>query len=265
MQALEPTGSSFGRAFAERRLRRRQLSWFGGGETTGGTDVYGRGGALNYYGYCQRLVTRTSTAPLERDPRRATAAAFSTDVRPRDGDGDVPRIPLYQIPVTARSASSSGIVVAAPPQSPLNARTGRLERAAAADRRLAPSRSRSGRLGRRRSRRGGDGRVRAGSSRSLPVSNPSTRDVVRDRTGSRWRDRRKSPRGAIRPRARFHAARPRLDFQRRRLSLKRPPFDVSRTGHPPRSTPERRAHRSLAGGPPVHPPSDPEARSTPTI
>ena len=73
------------------------FGWAGDPSPTGLDEVFGCGGALNYTGYCQRLVTRDlDQANRILDAREQARVLNRAD---RQMARDVPALPLFQIPL----------------------------------------------------------------------------------------------------------------------------------------------------------------------
>jgi peptide/nickel transport system substrate-binding protein len=75
------------------------FGWTGVPSGTGLDEIFGCGGALNYTGYCQRLVTRDlEQANLILDANQQARVLNRAD---RQMAQDVPALPLFQIPLPA--------------------------------------------------------------------------------------------------------------------------------------------------------------------
>jgi peptide/nickel transport system substrate-binding protein len=75
------------------------FGWASDPTGTGSDEVFGCGGALNFTGYCQRLVTRDlDQANRILDARRQARVLNRAD---RQMAQDVPALPLFQIPLPA--------------------------------------------------------------------------------------------------------------------------------------------------------------------
>ena len=88
------------------------FSWFGSSDALAAKDIFGCGGDLNWYGYCQRLVT----SDLDQAGRILDAQQRSRVLNRADRQmaKDVPFIPLYQIPFLTAFRNEIRNVVAAP-------------------------------------------------------------------------------------------------------------------------------------------------------
>ena len=179
------------------------FSW-AGSPAASWAGVYGCDAPQNYTGYCQRLVTATSTRPTGSSTRvdtpvSSTEPTGGSRVTSRRSRSTSSSLQQRTTPLSGTSCSSPGT------RSGTRRTGGSRSSTRSGDRRLAPRRLGSGRLRHAGAERGRSVRLR--TARRAAVPQPIARAMLRTgRAAHAAVPRRESPRARVRRRPRLHVA-----------------------------------------------------------